>query len=156
MRFPDDDTPLYHLLSNYNNVALQHGAWLAGLIVAAFAYMGLSLRGSNPSWGWGSLSVLLSLGFFIGYSYGRMHYFSILTGYIISGEVKDPYQTTLRSANEKAQKLLERDVGKSIGYWFAYQFRESFKPVSVIVSLIIGLGIAFFLYSLGWVAWNYK
>ena len=70
---------IHNLLAFLNNESLTHGTWLASLIIATLAFMGLSLTSLNPKWELGGAFLILwLLGFLMSYVIGRLLYFSTL------------------------------------------------------------------------------
>jgi len=144
-----EETPLYHLLSNYTNAALTHGAWLAGFVVAMFTYMGLSLDDNAQLWAWGSFLVFFVLGTLAFYNYGRLRHFANLNYCIINRQVMEPFlPTTMYSLQMKLDRLLQDEAKKSSGFHLFYEFRESFQHMSVPLSVSFGLAIATALFLL--------
>jgi hypothetical protein len=156
MEKSNKEDPVYCLISSYNSAALQHMAVITGLIVAIFAYMGLSLKGNNPSWGIGSLAILTVLSFLIMYNLGRAHYYSCLTSLLRSREISLLFSPTLFSVSEEIQRLLDSLAERRIKYKITLQFKRSFSLGSLILAFLAGLAIAMFLLGLGYLVLSFE
>jgi hypothetical protein len=143
------EDPLYCLNSSYNAAALQHVAVVAGLVVATFAYMGLSLKGNNPSWGLGSFAILTALTSLTIYNLGRAHYYSVLTSFIASPKISALFCPTLPSVSREVQELLKNAAREKLRYKICLVFKRSFNPLALVLSILSGLGIALVLSILG-------
>jgi hypothetical protein len=155
MRFYEEDAPLYALLSHYTSLALRHGASLGVFVVAIFAYMGLSLKGTSPSWGYGSLAVLVVLSSLSVHSYGRVAYFSALSSLTTHVRIVSLFSPTIRSVETELRAILkEHAKWPSIHRWMCWKYNSSYG-LSTILSFASGSLIALALWSLGFVILGY-
>jgi hypothetical protein len=141
---------IHNLLAFLNNESLTHGTWLASLIIATLAFMGLSLTSLNPKWALGGAFLILwLLGFLMSYVIGRLLYFSTLVT-ILTRHLSSDWFSTISSTLEKVSEIHKKwaDQGAYLAK-FTYSFRMSFQLSSMVISAIMGLGIATILFFLG-------
>jgi hypothetical protein len=158
MSQPHKEEPVYQLLSFYSREALEHAAWITGLIVATFTFMGVAVKNDNPSWGAGSFLVMAILGILMSYFSGRLIYFSKLVSILTTHDslIDSTSPSMIHSAVIKTDGALDCLKNENSLNWIAYQFRSSFAKGSILISLTFGLNVGVGLYVLGWLVSNFK
>jgi hypothetical protein len=144
-----EEEPICSLLAFYNNESLTHGTWLASLIIATVAFMGLALTSNFPLWELeGAFLILWFLGFLMSYLIGRLLYFSTLVT-ILTNYLSSNWFRTIRSTTAEVQAIHEKYAKQ--GGWnnFTFQFRTSFQLPALLISLVMGFFIAVILFIMG-------
>ena len=108
---------IHNLLAFLNNESLTHGTWLASLIIATLAFMGLSLTSLNPKWELGGAFLILwLLGFLMSYVIGRLLYFSTLVT-ILTRHLSSDWFSTISSTLEKVSEIHKNGIRQDFTVW---------------------------------------
>ena len=145
----NNENPIYQLVNLYNHETVTHGTWLASLIIAAFAFMGLALTSETPRWEWsGAFLILWLLSSLMAYVIGRLIYFSSLVSILVGHIVPNWFQT-LQSVNKEVDRAYKELKNTSCIKKFGWQYRNSFSLSSLFISFALGFFIAIGFFLLG-------